>query len=290
MNVKTILAPVDFSPKSEAAAMHAAALARHFDAKLTLAYVLAGTPHEYLDFSEVAAQSREQAELERSRHIEGKLRALAMSVAPGEDVHRVTLEGDPAKRIIELATDADLVVLSTHGSGPWRRLLVGSVTAKILHDVECPVLTGSHLEETADFSELPYERVACAVGLHEGDHSERTLRWAWDFAQSYRAELIAIHVSSILDWQIEGRLAKEPAEAIVRAAKEDLAALVEKVGCQAELHCEGAMVRGYVSKIAAERHADALVIGRSVPHGLFGGPVTNAYELIRSAPCAVISV
>ena len=57
----------------------------------------------------------------------------------------IVLDGDPATRSVECATDlkADLIVMPTY-HGRFRAFLIGSVTTKVLHDVECPVLTGVH--------------------------------------------------------------------------------------------------------------------------------------------------
>jgi hypothetical protein len=34
-----------------------------------------------------------------------------------------------------------MILMPTHGYGPFRQMLLGSVTAKVLHDSKCPVLT-----------------------------------------------------------------------------------------------------------------------------------------------------
>ena len=67
----------------------------------------------------------------------------------GIAVTRLLLRGDPAQEIVKTARDrnAGLIVMSTHGHGPFYRFLLGSVTAKVLHESHCPVWTGAHLEE-----------------------------------------------------------------------------------------------------------------------------------------------
>jgi nucleotide-binding universal stress UspA family protein len=59
-------------------------------------------------------------------------------------VHPLVFGGDPATAIVEKAHSecADLIVMATHG---FRRFILGSVTAKVLHDADCPVWTGAHL-------------------------------------------------------------------------------------------------------------------------------------------------
>ena len=52
---------------------------------------------------------------------------------------------------------------ATHGRGVFRRFLIGSVTAKVLHDVDCPVLTGAHTQQHADGSATGISNIACAM-------------------------------------------------------------------------------------------------------------------------------
>lgn len=54
--------------------------------------------------------------------------------------HEITIcQGDPADAIVQFAgeTSPSLIVMPTHAHGKFRRFLLGSVTAKVLHDVEC---------------------------------------------------------------------------------------------------------------------------------------------------------
>jgi len=62
----------------------------------------------------------------------------------------------------------DLIVLPTHGYGGVRRFILGSITAKVLHDADCPVLTGTHIAETAENQPLFFPNIVCAVGFRCG--------------------------------------------------------------------------------------------------------------------------
>ena len=68
----------------------------------------------------------------------------------------------------------DLIVMPTHGYGPFRRFILGSVTAKVLHDADCPVMTGVHLEEAPPIDTIAFRHVLVAVDL--GPQSAPALR------------------------------------------------------------------------------------------------------------------
>ncbi len=287
LKLKTILAPVDFSERSTAAAEHAVALANHFGAQLIFAHVVSHSPYEY---SALAGgyfrEGIQEWEKERQSHFQKQLDALASQVAQGRPAETLLLEGDPAHKIEELAQrrHVDLLIMPTHGHGPFRRLLLGSVTAKVLHDVTCPVFTGAHVEKLPPFQTDPYRTVACAVDLRE--HSEFTLRWAWDFAQAWSAKLIVIHAAPFVEPAVTSN---EVAEMVIQGARERLEKLLEEVGCAAALHVESAPPSQYVPQAAEKAGADIVVIGRP-PAGLLGRLRRDAYAIIAQSHCPVISV
>jgi hypothetical protein len=69
---------------------------------------------------------------------------------------------------------ADLLMMPTHGRGTFRRLLLGSVTAKVLHDLECPVWTDVHSETAPPIEEIHCRRILCAVDLSEQAQPKRS--------------------------------------------------------------------------------------------------------------------
>jgi len=75
----------------------------------------------------------------------------------GISVQRCVQSGDPALHITQYARQkkADLIMIPTHGYGSFRSLLLGSVTANVLHDAECPVWTTAHASEIATNAGAP---------------------------------------------------------------------------------------------------------------------------------------
>ena len=63
-------------------------------------------------------------------------------------MRRVIAEGEPAREIIRYAheNEVSLIMMPSHGFGPFRRFMIGSTTAKVLHDAHIPVWTDAHVE------------------------------------------------------------------------------------------------------------------------------------------------
>lgn len=286
--IKKILAPIDFSDGSAVAAQHAVALAMHFDSRIVFAHVIEAAPAEFRAMT--LGYAFEEAE-EFHDIMLAKLEAFASKTASGVPYEAVVLEGNPAHRLEVLAreTEADFAVMATRGHGVFRRFLVGSTTAKLLHDLSCPVLTGVHLADRPPFRPGPYRTVVCTLGLQEMAHSEKVLRWAADFAHEWGAKLHVVHVPPPIDWSAAEWLPPDTQELVRAASQERLEKLIADVGCQAELHIEGLEPIGYTNEVIKQVGADVLVLGRSAGHGTLGVR-TNAYAMIREANCPVISI
>ncbi len=289
MSVAKILLPVEFSDRCLGAARCAEALARHFHAELAVVHIV--TP-PYVAYGEVnayppAADFYTQRWEQSQKELDGFLR----DGPPGLTVRRILLDGDPARQIVEYARNGkfDLIVMPTHGYGPFRRFLLGSVTAKVLHDTDCPVWTGPHLEQAPPWDCIALRRIACALDLGSG--SRAVLAWADSLAREFSADLVILHAlpaSTVsaggFSFDPEWRLQLES------EARQQLARLQAEVGTTGEVHIEVGDVAAALRDAAAYHHADALVIGRSHGAGVLGRLRANAYAILREAPCPVVSI
>jgi nucleotide-binding universal stress UspA family protein len=283
-----ILLPVDFSERSTGAARYAQALARHFHAELIILHVL--TPPDYgLGALETAGAMLEEPCRKRAEQASAVLEAFMPAEPSGLKVRRIVLEGDPAKKIVDLAHDegADVIAMPTHGCGPFRRFILGSNTAKVLHDADCPVWTGVHLEQAPALASIPFRSILCAVDL--GAQSSMTLDWAAWLARQFGARLSVVHATAGVpdlgddpqwQWRTETRA----------AAGRELFRLLDGVGAEADLSIEAGEPAQVICAAAARASADVLVIGRGSAAGVFGRLRTNAYAIIRQSPCPVVSV
>jgi nucleotide-binding universal stress UspA family protein len=127
VRIQHILFPLDFSEHTAKGLDHAVALARLYTARLTLLHVLAAS----------ADVTREEDAIE-------KMEALYREAdAADVDVRMQVSDGPVAARIVDRTreTDADLLVMPTHGRTGLRRLALGSVAEAVVRNAPCPVFT-----------------------------------------------------------------------------------------------------------------------------------------------------
>ncbi len=283
-----IVLPVDFSERSAGAARYVHALATRFASEVTLLHVLP-PPHYEFSALEVGGTVLNELFASRVAQVGRELDEYLMEELADISVKRLLLEGDPARKIVEYVSSihADLIVMPTHGYGSFRRFILGSVTAKVLHDADCPVWTSVHLEEAATAEVSEKRSVVCAVDL--GPQSAKTLRWAAGMAKACGAELVLLHAIPAVERggeELEGECGKQ-----LRAEVEtQLRALLDETGVQASITLTAGDPPKAVCDAVATAKAGLLVIGRGSAAGVFGRLRANAYALIRQSPCPVVSV
>jgi nucleotide-binding universal stress UspA family protein len=137
MQPKRIMLPVDGSSHSQRAAKHAAELARAFGSKIILVHCHQSFPHFLGEpyFQEAVSKIISESEILVS--------AYRDHLHENEvEFEEHILEGPAGKVIPELAAQlkADMIVMGSRGLSDLTGLVLGSVTHKVLQQVECPVL------------------------------------------------------------------------------------------------------------------------------------------------------
>lgn len=286
---RKILTPIDFSPACAEAARYAAEVARDFEAELTLLHV---APPITFEFSMTQPSSERYIEL--AAHRSRTLR-LAFEAFPAEKplllsgVHRELTEGDAAEEILRRAHDGscDLIVMPTRGRSALQRLLaIGSVTSKVLHGAECPVLAGTDFGEK--YSPGLVRQVVAAVDL--GPQTAHVLRWGAGLARHYGAELTMAHAMPGAGSAYEEFFDPSWRTTMCASLRERLAGLARENGAEGDIVIEAGDAHKVVSSAAERLKASVVVIGRGVSSDLLGRLRAQAYEIIRRSPCPVLSV
>ena len=292
--MKHILLPVDYTPRTHAAVCYAAVLAGRINALLTLLHVLppvnpawelAGGGGGGLLVQEALGRQKDDAERKLRAYLADELRHF--------EVQRMLAEGDPALTILDYAHSkgVDLIVMPTRGCGVFRRFLLGSVTAKVLHDAQCPVLTTQHAEDVQPDFGWELRSILCAVNPGSGD--EKTVHWAHRLALLAGAQLSIVHALPSFAFRPETYYLESD---IGRVLAQDMRERIEKmlsaagiVNAPIFIQNGGSVARG-VRSVAQDHRADLVVIGHSSGNGNSGRLRTDAYAIIRESPCPVVSV
>ncbi len=290
---RRILFPIDYSEPCLALVPYVKDLLRHSlwesdgatqRANLTLVHAYGPEALAYSDLPMADPDLPSQA-----RDIqEEKLEAFAARMFRAQHVTCVTACGEPGSAIHALVQheSADLVMLPTHGRGRVRRFLLGSVTAKVLHDVSAAVWTGTGAALADHLPKLPYRTILCALdGTPEG---ECVLRAAHAFASMYGASLSLL---SVLEPMPATEFDMAPYQQDrMEAARFHLRELAGTVGVDAPHRVIEARIADGVRQEALRLKADLVVAGRGHSQGVFTTLRSHLYQLIRESPCPVLSI
>ncbi|MGD1068747.1 MAG: universal stress protein [Bryobacteraceae bacterium] len=280
--IKKILFPVDFSPSCLGAARHVEAFAGRFEAEIMLLHAVGMGEHNLAE--ELFPRSQEQL----SAYLTDELKYFT--------TERLCVLGNPANEIVAEARrwGPDLVMMPTHGLGPFRRFLIGSVTGKVLHDLDCPVWTSAHSEAAPPLEQIHCRRILCALDLNQEETYERSrsiLEWAAWLAGEEQGELGIVHATAPLPaGYLPGDLEEELTQSVAQQAKKRVTILQEAVGTDARVIVGSGDTAKVIACAARDFQADLVVIGR---HGVAGAGEylrRHTYAILSESPCPVISV
>jgi nucleotide-binding universal stress UspA family protein len=283
---RKILFPVDYSEPCQAVIPYVQEMACHFSAELTVCHAyapLAAIVHSELLVTDPELQAKAHA-LEEDR-----LRQFACQTFPGQKPETIVELGEPGSVIDGLAQQqrADLVMLATRGHGPMRRFLLGSITAKVLHDVNAAVWTGVGAALSDHPVRIPYQSIVCA--LDDSQEAEGVLRAAASLASAYCAQLWIVHVVPTPPPYPDVDL-EEHTKQLTEASQCRLRELKAKLGIDAPHSVIDALLGDGIHHEVVRRKADLLVTGRGHSNGTFSRLWSHLYSIIRDSPCPVLSI
>jgi nucleotide-binding universal stress UspA family protein len=132
--LRVVAVGYDGMAESHAALDEAAILARKFGASMRVIGVQTPVPP-------MGAAAAAQAGAEAGPDFQTRLHDAAAALEPELRALPVLEKGDPVKKLLEAAEmGVDLLVLGSRGFGPVMRLLIGSVSSRVIRGAACPVM------------------------------------------------------------------------------------------------------------------------------------------------------
>jgi nucleotide-binding universal stress UspA family protein len=294
---KNVLCAIDLSDASGRTLTYAAAVARGYSARLTVLHVAptfdamqvrAGALGDAIDI--VQPMPREQV-LDELR------KTLAASKIAADAATLAAVAGEPVATIVDqaLSIPADLLVMGTHGRSGFDRLLLGSVTEKVLHKAPCPILTvPPHAPKKAE-NDGTFSRILCPM-----DFSPSALQafgFAVDLARQSGGSVIALHAIEWLADDVSGHArfnVEDLRQHLIDDAHVRLRALIaDQPGGTPSIEDVVVSGKAYreVLKTADTSAADLIVMGAQGRGGmgltLFG---STTQQVVRGATCPVLTV
>ncbi len=287
---RQIVVPVDFSDSSRAAADQAVCLGEAFEAPVHLLHALrfpiVGTYSESSLPRGAWATVHNQARA-RLEALEGEL------AGPGRSLSSELADSDPLPAIEAVVErlSANLVVMGTHGDRGRLDALLGSVAARTLRAIDCPIMVVK--ESEADTS-APPRRILFATDFSV--HSAQAALVALGLASRFGAGVDIVHAFSV-PAQLFGPYEIAPTVDLVGPLRDDARSRLDeavKSFSEADIDVESHLEEGFASEVVsreAERiGADLIVMGTRGNTGLkhvFLGSV--AERTLRVAPCPVLT-
>jgi nucleotide-binding universal stress UspA family protein len=287
MQITRVLFPFDYSQRCRRVAALVKSFIERSGGHLIVINVVADPSAEYPAGLAYLVSPKECDEIVASGM--SQLNQYVGKTFPGSGVEAVCKMGDAAKEFVSRAkvANVDLIMIPTQGTGAFRRFLVGSVTAKVLDEVTCPVWTDAHLNEEPAPITFSARKVLCAVSTDE--ESVRIIRYASEFASLYSGRVSLLHVVPELG-PIFKDLEPEAFQRYDADVRQKVTCLRDKAGVDADVCIGEGNISEVVRRAAITSESDLILIGRGHLQHLFGRLRTNTYAIIRDSPCPVLSV
>jgi len=262
---------------------------------LRQAFKLADTEKSWLAVVSVAPSYAGDLSLVGVRNIEEVIsgpykkflaEAKEMAEADGRFIRTACEQGEPYERIVDLAEaeNCDLIMMGRKGATRLEKMLMGSVTARVIGYSQRDVLVVPQ-DESIGWNKI--------LAPTDGSRfSEKAVERAIDFAKSYGGVLELVSVAPLT----EELYAQAPnvAEDLIKKARtfaEEAKAKAEAGGIVAKTYVAEGDPYEVITKLAGEHHSDVVIMGSHGKTGLkrlLMGSVAG--KTIGHSPCPVLVV
>jgi nucleotide-binding universal stress UspA family protein len=289
IRISHVLCPVDFTDISLRALHHAAALARWYDARLTVLHMVPLTP--VMDVPPLVLDERGREEYMQ------QLRTFVATVPPHVTMDlRVEQAESVHESIQAFAARAgiDMLVMGSHGRAGVSRILLGSVAERVMRQAPCPaMIVPARAHDVAPEEPVRFRSILCPVDFSE--NSLLAAEYAINLAEESDAQLRLLHVVPTLPEldELESSL-QHVRSRIYTDRQRRLDALIPANAtsyCSVLSAVRTGVVHREIVAAAAENSSDLIVLGAHGQGGLdaifFG---SNAARVARAATCPVLVV
>jgi nucleotide-binding universal stress UspA family protein len=266
MHIERILCPVDFSECSVTAYRHAQSIARRFHATLIVQYVVELDQHPTLFYTVSSGVKDYCRTLLSNGQKDLQYFVTACGGIQPECVVQAVF-GPAADAILSLAREraVSLIVLGTHGRRGFDRLILGSVTERVLRYASCPVAairqSGPHSGHGDPGNNAGgIRKILCCIDFSVS--SERAMEYALSLAEAYDAEVTFLHV--LEDVSNSANIADETTVATAKLEK----LLPPAARNSTRIHLEVRLGKACqeILRLAAETQSDVIVAGAQGRH------------------------
>jgi nucleotide-binding universal stress UspA family protein len=299
IEISRILCPIDFSEFSRHALDYAVAIARWYGSRVTALHVFTAWPAvDVLPVPAVGSLRQTAVQGVSPDELMQRLRAFIGQQPAGDvPIDALVQEAADVHREIRVQADAmksDLIVMGTHGRSGFERLMLGSITEKVLRKARAPVMVVPRRLEEAPSGPAHFTRIFCPVDFSES--STAALTYAMSLAQEADATLTVLHVVEIPTavYEASGFDVAAFQRATQAASVTRLRELIPdavRTFCTVETVVAEGRASHEILRLAAERGADLIVMGvrgrGALDLMVFG---SNTHHVIRSAACPVLAI
>jgi nucleotide-binding universal stress UspA family protein len=296
--LESVLIAYDFSDASRKPLRHALSIARHFHAKLYIAYVVSSIGYGIA--GPEASQLAGEGSVRDAHRLEAEL--LKSGALTGLEYEFIIREGnvwDELKLVIQ-QKHVDAVVAGTHARGGLGRLVLGSVAEQIFRQADCIVLTvgpGAREESLIEKRETIHPFL---FATDFGAASLHALPYATSFALHFGAKFVVLHVlpaapiPETFHWSTTGDLTEMRKQAQLASQKlfEQLIAPHVPAAMEVEFTVKFGIPSEQILQACHSLKADLLVLGlNAAKHAESAShlPWIVAHEIVSGATCPVMT-
>ena len=299
VGMKSILIAYDFSEVSRNPLDHALSIARHFGAKVYIAYIVSSVGYEIA--GPEAGQLAYEGSMRDADRLETSL--VESGVLQNLEYEFIVRKGnilDQLKLIVQQKR-IDAVVIGTHARQGLGRLVLGSVAEQIFRQADCLVLIVGPGSQEESLFEKSGTIGPFLFATDFGTASLKALPYAASFAHQFQAKLVVLHVlpaapiPETFHWSRTGDLAamRKEGELVSRTLFDQLVAPHVPEGATVEFVVRFGRPREQILETCHRLKADLLVLGLNAStHAESAShlPWTASHEIVFGARCPVLTL